>query len=587
MEYAMSKYDPDFVDRKRAEGWTWRELATYYNVKHPAVFNWDKRRKKKEKKEKEQRRNETHRRAQGNESAHVKSFGGTDYIDRPDYIDTRSWSWEQYAITYLEDDFQKPLRLLPPQVDDLKAMETIARLIINDPRRTGKTTVIERVFVIRKLTETVFHDHDEPIMYGSAIPDNIDFFVMMIANELAMNPKIRKNFGYLIEEMKIKGRSTAKQTMSKLTLTTRKGGFVPSLYGANLGGRYRGTGARWIIIDDPIDLFNPSEIPKMTKKVVKTIKEKITPIAKNASILLMGTRYDILDLYKIIGDEGTYTWIVRKTIIKKGEYSFPADKLMRDIKPSDILIPNPDDWEILMPELWENNPTDPKATAIQNVMYMYLDIKDRAFSQEFQNDPKPLNAVLKKEKLRKVKLELRGEQWFIDGFDANSLNWLTFYDDATGETEGSNYRSLALVGAIQNKYYILDMIAFQKVSLEKYHTIRDFVIDNMKLYNLFIPLNMECVRAQRESYQWMERYGNLPSIRESNPRERGKKTYRIKNNFAIKLDEEKIHVVENCRFLDHLELEMDGFPHIHPDLLDAVDQATFHLDLGMEIFAVE
>lgn len=583
----MSKYDPDFIDRKRGEGWSWRKLATYYNVKHPAVLNFNKRKEKREKKEKEQRLNETHIRTQGNEYSHVKSFGGTDHLDRPDYIDTRNWSWDQYAKTYLEDDFQKPIHLYPSQIEDLKAMETIARLIINDPRRTGKTTIIERVFVIRKLTETVFHDHDEPIMYGSAIPDNIDFFVMMIANELAMNMKIRKNFGYLLEEMKIKGRSTAKQTMTKLTLTTRKGGFVPSLYGANLGGRYRGTGARWIIIDDPIDLFNPSEIPKMTKKVVKTIKEKITPIAKNASILLMGTRYDILDLYKIIGDEGTYTWIVRKTIIKKGEYSFPADKLMKDIKPSDILIPNPDDWEILMPELWENSPTDPKATAIQNVMYMYLDIKDRAFSQEFQNDPKPLNAIMKIEKLRKVKLELRGEQWFIDGFDINSLNWLTFYDDATGETEGSNYRSCALVGAIQNKYYILDMLAFQKVSLEKYETIRDFVKDNQKLYNLFIPLNMECVRAQREAYQWMERYGGLSSVRESNPRERGKKTYRIKNNFLVKLDEEKIHIVENCRFLDHLELEMEGFPHIHPDLLDAIDQATFHLDLGMEIFAVE
>ena len=108
--------------------------------------------------------------------------------------DTRTWSWARYAQYFFE------IELLPHQVEDLKAIEENPRLILNDPRRHGKTFIVEFVFVLRKLCESVYHEVDENIIFISAVSTVVEIFSLDVQHELEYNLQILGFYGALIDD---------------------------------------------------------------------------------------------------------------------------------------------------------------------------------------------------------------------------------------------------------------------------------------------------------------------------------------------------------------------------------------------------
>ena len=118
----------------------------------------------------------------------------TEDIVQSDLLDTTLWSWHKWALVYLGIDLQ---------AFQLVALEQLAmrlRIILNIPRRHGKTTIVLRIFVTRMLCETALTKDDTNLIYISANKDNITDFVLMIAYDLMDNEQIINNYGYLLDE---------------------------------------------------------------------------------------------------------------------------------------------------------------------------------------------------------------------------------------------------------------------------------------------------------------------------------------------------------------------------------------------------
>ena len=273
-------------------------------------------------------------------------------------VDTTGWSWKKWAQTFLG------LQLQDFQVVALQQLATRLRIILNIPRRHGKTTIVLRIFVTRMLCETITRKDDTNLIYISANKDNITDFVLMIAYDLMDNEQIINNYGYLLDEpskqeitrvRKIK-RKARRNTQLALNLGNRKDIFNHSLLGTTVQGGIRGKGADYVLVDDPVELFHGYETArKQTKKIMAYLKEKIYPIAER-TIAIVGTRYDLdgHDIFSLLGREhGGKVWkhITQRAISVFGSYSIREST--DELTPADIIIDSPDEWELLSPFIWE------------------------------------------------------------------------------------------------------------------------------------------------------------------------------------------------------------------------------------------
>ncbi len=485
----------------------------------------------------------------------------TDKTGTPEIIslneDTRSWSWLKYAKHFLDID------LLPHQVQDLKAIESHSRIIINDPRRYGKTFIVEFTFVIRKLCESVFHKEDEPVRFISAVAEVVELFSMDIRHELETNEKIIEHYSYLVDED-----PKTKNTTLIINLITRKNRSKHSYKGMTSGSKARGTGTRWCIIDDPIDVFHLSEIPGLTKKILKWIKQKIVPIAKGGSIAVIGTRYDINDIYVQLG-AGNWHTIKREAIIKWGTYTIPG----QNYKAHEITYEG--DWEILAPELFTDLPSDPEADPIQNMLYILEDMGSRDFNQEMQNNPIPLNPDI-------------DYRWYkhVDELPTKSeaMKWIDFVDVAVSEKDG-DYTCVPLIGFWNKEYYLVDILHGRWSMLKKIEMIETTIQSWEQKVNTNVRTYIETVMNQRETYQTIRDRPNGINPVPINPKERGTKEFRIMANLALLVEEGKVNIVKGCRNLHVLENESNGFPHYeYDDCIDALDQGLYQLKKRIRSF---
>ena len=335
------------------------------------------------------------------------------------------------------------------------------------------------------------------------------------------------------------------------------------------GSKSRGLGARWCIIDDPVDVFHPTEIHGLTKKIYRWLKQKILPIMKGGSIAFVGTRYDIKDIYILLAESKIWKIIRRKAIIKWGEYTIPGT----NYKASDIKYTG--DWELLAPKLFENLPTDPEADAIQNILFMLEDMGNKEFSQELQNDPVPLNPAIQWEWFRIVdKLPTRPE----------AMRWVAFVDPAVSEKDG-DYTAMTLVGYWNKQFYLYDILHGRFSMLKKIEMIESTLLGWEQVLNVNIRLYIETLMNQQECYQTIrDRDNNITPIK-INPKERGSKEFRITANISFAAEKGEVFIFEKCRKLHILEQEVNGFPHAeHDDVIDSFDQAHYQLKRQVKSF---
>ena len=469
--------------------------------------------------------------------------------------DTRHMSWQDWSLEYLN------ITLLESQIQTLLDMERYNRFLKNRARRTGKTTIIIKIFMLRKLCESQFEDITQGvILYLSAIRDVVVEFLDEIEYILSNNSAIIESYGNLID-------SDSRNTQTIINLTTRNNRSIPSMIGGTLASRWRGFGYKWVIIDDPIDVFHETELDSLTKKLVKTIHAKLSPIAKRGNICVLGTRYAINDVFSQLGTNSTsYYWHSEKTVESWGSYSIPPRNA--PIKASEILIHNPDEWIVNDSVLWEEMPNDLEATAIQNIVWTKEEIGDREFQSEYQNTPTLLNPIIDYEKIKHITELNEGNA---------DYKWCAFVDVAVSEKDG-DYTAVTLTGMHNKQNYIYDMFFGKWSASSKYRKIEEEMHKWQDELGFRILLLVEVVQNNgAELYQWLRDETDL-KVEAVNPKGRGAKVNRITTNLQEEIDTGRVSILDSCRYKEQLERECNGFPNSKDDhILDSLDQAVWYL----------
>jgi phage terminase large subunit-like protein len=423
-----------------------------------------------------------------------------------------------------------------------------------------------KTFVVRKLCEAQFHDIDQPIIYISHSKDIVAFFVMDIWLTLETTPIIIETYGELVDTEVIKKRAKSKQTQTILNLKHRRNTFVPSLIGLSLGSKARGFNCRYALVDDPIDVALEESTAGITKRFIAWLSNKIMPLVKG-NLSVVGTRYNVSDLYTQLLETSTaWKQVIRPAIIKWGDYTIHEG----DIRPHRIDVSG--GWQLLAPELWtfrEHNPFY-SGSPEQNILYKLCIMGDRAFQQELQNDPKPLNPVIKKEWLIPYSVLPDRPQLF---------KWVCIVDTASGESQQADYNAYVLMGLFKNKYYIHAILTGRWSPMKRVHMLEQFIQTNCRELDIDVSqvkVRIEAVRTSgNDFYQLLRDDSWIAPIRTS-PVGRGNKIHRILNNLAAQMEAGKVYLNDGCDKRD-LYNEIDGFPGDHEHVLDATDQGLHYL----------
>ena len=505
---------------------------------------------------------------------------------QPELIDTRQWSWKKWCVTFYGWDIEQYME------NSLECYDMYMRLLNEVPRRHWKTTGMNRVYVVRKLCETVFTKRDQNIIYMSNNTDNIRDFVILIDDDLTFNERIIENYGFLLEVINIeveRARSSrsrnrqSRQTAIILNLSNRKDKFNHSLQVITVMGSIRGKGATTVIIDDPVDTIHnatPESRRKITKKLLISLKQRIYPLV-TANIVLSGTRYDIdgMDIYSILAREfGGHIWkqIERRAVIKYGSYKIRELTTEQKLKPTDIIIDDYSEWQILSIGAWQyranelNNAMGIECDYLQALIYMMETMEKHHWEQEYQNNPITLGGIID----------------FTDFQPYDTVNpigrlgkWLCYVDLSASEKDEQRYTSIILMGSPKQAdiYYLHDMLTGKWPAKKKMQEIVRFVRSWEDKLNITLPLYIETAIAQgMDIYQFMrDDYSDI-SIKRFEQKGRGDKIWRIEHGLVLALPRKKIFLSKHCRSTQDLKSECDAFPNLHPEALDAVD-TSYHI----------
>ncbi len=475
-------------------------------------------------------------------------------------VDTTNWGWQDWTDEYLGDT------LHPHQVENLDLMwnPLIRRGILQDPRRYGKTTFVCKPFILRTLCESVFRTYDEPVFYTSHGRDNVERMVMDIREEMMSNEKLIKNYGFIIDTRKIRGMKFRKQTQSILNVINKREPHH-SLFGVSMGSGIRGITAKKVLIDDPIDLEDEDNYVKDTEKFLKWLPKKVMPIARGGAIWLIGTKYNVNDIYKTLKDHGVWNITTRRAIEEILSYDVhnPGD---RERRATDITVVNPDDWNLLAPELW----TYGDATPLQNILYELVTMGDKEFQQEYQNDPVALNPDINWKWLQ--------EYVYLPADNPKHMRWAVFVDTASGQTKSADYNAFVFGGFYTNRYYIVDIWYGRLTPLKKIKELEKFIIRNaadVGVDRTDVKALVEVVR-DRDFYNLIVEDSWI-SPKPINPKGRGLKQSRIANNLGGELEVGRVFISRSCD-TRKFKFEVQGFPHAkHEHIMDATDQLVYWL----------
>jgi predicted phage terminase large subunit-like protein len=568
-----AKYD--FMLMREGEGFKQKDIASELSMTHANYRNFKTRWKKKTS---TQQLVPAQTRPAESAISHHKS----------DIIDTRSWSWSKWSLMMLGielDQFQEA---------GLEQLDSYMRLVLNLPRRHGKTTILLRIFATRKLCETTLTNMDESFIYVSSNKDFVVDFVLLIASDLIDNDKVLEHYGFLLEDesvseyrrvKKVK-RKARRQTQMALNLGNRKDIFNHSLLGTTIKGAIRGKGATRVLIDDPMDEFHGVDSARReTKKIMRFVKEKIYPISIGL-IAVVGTRYDIdgYDIFTQLGREmegKVWKHITSAAVVKFGTYE--VRESTKEILPSDIIIHEESEWQLLSVMIWNLRAEmladqGIKCTGLQLLVYYYHITEKFYFQKEWQNNVAALLSKLKWEYLNNYSmLPMRG-QFF---------KWGIFVDIGAGEKEKADYTAMVLVGRQErtNDFFIHDFIYGRWSSQKKKEMLEEFVQHSADMLSedkflvsvRDIKVYIETVMGQRDLYQRVrDESWVVPA--QATPSKRGEKVTRITYGLAQEMENGKVYLHTACRNQQQLRVEMDGFPASEDNhAIDALDQIIFKL----------
>lgn len=565
-------YDFDLITDMICDGKSWEQIGTFYGRNKGTVWGWYKRESAKRKKLRVKEElpvpstfeelNQS--KAQAEHDALILHFENV--------VDTRGWSWSKWCIQFLG------LTLFPHQEEILDLMDNeMMQILIH--RQGGKSSVVLRPFILRKLCESVFcflEGIDKPILYIST--DRMcTKMSMSIRFELLTNPRILAHYGSLIDRRKAEGLNITTQDKLALNLLTKIDTFLVSFMATTPGSMIRGNNVAYCVIDDIVDFKQDenyvAKVKKITDDMMEWFNYKILPLIKHNAVWC-GTRFGIDDVFARNLEMGIYTTKNYPVLIGDvPTYTIPErESTDPPLRPSDLILHKPINCRILAPKLWETNLTVPLfcGTPLQNIMFRHYLVKEAIFSQEYMNNPIPRSNILKIDEL--------GVYQVLPHFSL--MRWVIFMDPASGKTASADYTSITLVGKDNvNNFYIADINYGHYTGKEKLDHLEKFYKKACTTINKKeIPIYLEVVRNMDFYYRVL--HESKLRIKQVNPKDRGEKEERILHNFGTDLENGLVRYHSNCRNIKRLKLEIESFPFIHPDVLDNVDQADYYLRFG-------
>ena len=545
-------YNPENILKLRDSGLSWPKIDDYFGKSYPASMRLVQR----------------STRERRPKSAFVKP---ADVIERED---TRSWKIKQWNEFFLR---KHPL---PHQILNQQTFKK-GHTILNDPRQHGKTVYSIEPFLTREMCESGEYDHDRPWMYITHSTKKARKMLMTIRYHLLTNQRIRKFYGDLVDISREQGMSLIQNTTNELNLTTLKDKELISLQVLSVNSAVRGESTYGCIIDDVVDIKELREkkesVQKATEDFMLWFKTKILPLVKGP-IFIIGTRYGIYDLYMQCKEMRIFKYITRKAIngpmpsytLPIIEYDDEGDEI--PLRPEDIECDTNIEKQLLAPELYSIVETNPRrsGTTTQNFLLHHWVMGELIFQQELQNNPIPLGHDI-------------DFNWFNDYqllpkvSGPAAIKWVIMCDPGAGETKYADHTAFALVGLYQSYYYIHDLIVGHWTGKKKQEQLEEFVakaaLDTKVTPDHIKPL-IETVLNQRDFFQRIRDESWLTPI-PIDPKGRGKKTDRIRYGLGQEMENGKVYLNHYCRNKNKLKTEIDGFPSIHPDIIDAIDQAIF------------
>lgn len=479
----------------------------------------------------------------------------------PNLIDTTGWNWYDWCRKY-ED-----IKILKHQEENLDHMSSteIHKMALNDPRQYGKTTYCAKPFITRVMCESVFRNHDLPVFYTTHSKDGAEAMVMDVRDDLIRNDEILDNYGEVLDLSVVKRMRLLKQTQQVLNLKNKRT-RSHSLLGVSMGSGIRGITAKKVVIDDPIDLEDEENYYKATVKFLGWLRKKVMPIARGGQIFLMGTRYNVSDLWAVLKVDKVWKIIKRQVVREILPYKVnpPAG---REVRPKDIQAENESEWDVLAPELWKHG----GGTVVQNILYALVSQGDQAFQQEMMNNPIPMKPVIDWNWLKEYDANILP----TDNPDHMQLG--VFVDTASGQSEKADYNAFVFGFYYKRQFYIADIWHGKLTPLKKVKELETFIQDNADILDTDrtnIQAMIEVVRDQDfinlvKEHSWIA--PNPPGG--VNPRGRGLKPTRIRNNLGAEMEADRVSIARDCRRKRKFRWEIEGFPYSkHEHIMDAADQ---------------
>jgi phage terminase large subunit-like protein len=507
--------------------------------------------------------------------------------------DTRGWTWQKWSL------FFTGKKLLKYQIKALNTLEKYYT-IKTIARQHGKTSYILEIFILRKLCESVFdyiEGIDRPICYISSSDPNAKRMLVNIRTYLMVNQQILNWYGDLVDTDYIEGKKlrSASNTMYELRLITLVDKLLYSMFSTTPKSGIRGNNFYYVIVDDGVDYNVSKDKSKKARNIVKEtdqfldwLDKKIAPLCKGF-LYIVGTRYGKNDLYMQLYKKNIYALVnypaitgpIPSFVVPEPKFDEEGHKI--PVIAKDIQIEF--EAELLAPEIWATKTEEPippglSGTPTQNICFKIHQIGMNTFMQEYQNDPKQQNNKISYEQFL-----ICDQKIVLD--NVKDYSFIQVIDPASGKTTDSDITSITTVAKNrkQKQYYILDIIYGRFDGREKKQELSDFKFiwfTKLGIHSTKLPVWVEVVR-NRDFWNRLAREPNLPGrplrpINEFNPAGRGTKEERITNNLIDELSKGNVFITAQCRGTDQLLREVEGFPDVHPDVLDSIDSAIYQLD---------
>ncbi len=556
-------YNCDNIQKLRDQGYSWPKVDDYYGKTYPASMRYHKRNKNNNK----------------STTPTPTEQVAQELVFEPE--DTRPWTIKQWNEFFLK---KYPL---VHQIENQQHIRSGIHLILNDPRQTGKTVYSIEPGLTRELSESGLYDYDRPWMYITHNIKKARKMLMTIRYHLLTNRRIRKFYGDLVDLSREQGLSLIQNTANELNLKTLKDKELISLQVLSINSNVRGESTYGCIIDDAIDIKELRDkresIEKVTEEFMIWFKTKILPLVKGP-IFIIGTRYGVNDLYQQCKEMRIFRYISRRSLdgtipsytIPEIEYNEENEEI--PLRPQDIVCETNIESQLLAPQLYETMETNPRrsGTITQNFLLNMWLMGDIIFQQEMQNNPINLTNDL---------------DWsWLNIFThlpitphPNDIKWVIMADVGAGETKKADHTAMSLVGEYQHYYYIYDVVFGHWTGKQKFEQLEKFVLlscENLAINPPDIKILIETVLSQRDFFQRVR--DELSPINKMKftpipiePKGRGVKNDRIRYGLGQEMENGKVLLNQYCRSKNQLKLEIDGFPSVHPDIIDAIDQAIF------------